>query len=174
MVGCMAVSSVRPCGYVFRGRRRLAFGFLVGVFASPWQSPANPLPPLCQWYPAARCRRFARTGQIHETAAYGLIGPGSNQTGAHAPGVVGPFYTDLQWRGLPPGSAEQRGAESQRLRSRSEVQLASAVQPPSTGSAMPFTNPLRAGSARKATAWAMSPGAAKRAIGTRSTMSASV
>jgi len=51
------------------------------------------LPPLCQWYPAARFRRFALTGQIHETAAYGLIGPGSNQTGTHAPGIVGPFYT---------------------------------------------------------------------------------
>jgi hypothetical protein len=38
------------------------------------------------------------------------------------------------------------------LRSRSAVQLASAVQPPSTGSATPLTKPLRAGSARNATA----------------------
>jgi hypothetical protein len=62
----------------------------------------------------------------------------------------------------------------QRFCMRSEFQLASAVQPPSTGSATPLTKPLRAGAARKATAWAMSSGAANRAMGTRSTMSESV
>jgi hypothetical protein len=63
--------------------------------------------------------------------------------------------------------------QDQRLRSRSVVQLASAIQPPSTGSVTPLTKALDAGSARKAIAAATSSGAAKRPIGTRSTMSVS-
>ena len=73
----------------------------------------------------------------------------------------------------PEGETDRVNCNGQRLRSRSVVQLASAVQPPSTGSVTPLTKPLEAGSARKETAAAMSSGEAKRAIGTCSTMSAS-
>src|SRR5215204_1434131 len=60
------------------------------------------------------------------------------------------------------------------LRRRRLSQLASANQPPSTERVCPLTKPLQSGSARKATALATSSGAAKRAIGTRPSMSASV
>ena len=53
-------------------------------------------------------------------------------------------------------------------------QLPSASQPPSTRSSMPFTKPLSFGSARKAIASAISVGLAKRAIGTRFSISASL
>jgi hypothetical protein len=61
-----------------------------------------------------------------------------------------------------------------RLRRRRAVQLASAVQPPSTGRATPLTNPLRVGSARNATAAATSSGVANRPMGTCPTMSSSL
>src|SRR5215210_4112882 len=60
------------------------------------------------------------------------------------------------------------------LRRRRLSQLASANQPPSTERVCPLTKPLHSRSARKATALATSSGAAKRAIGTRPSMSASV
>jgi hypothetical protein len=50
----------------------------------------------------------------------------------------------------------------------------SANQPPSTERVWPLTKPLHSGSARKATVLAMSSGVAKRAIGTRPSMFASV
>lgn len=61
-----------------------------------------------------------------------------------------------------------------RCRSLRLSQLASASQPPSTGRACPFTNPLNLGSAKNAMASATSVGLANRAIGTRRSMSASV
>ena len=61
-----------------------------------------------------------------------------------------------------------------RLRRRRAVQLASAVQPPSTGRATPLMNPLRIGSARNATAAATSSGVANRPMGTCPTMSSSL
>jgi len=60
------------------------------------------------------------------------------------------------------------------LRRRSDSQLASAVQPPSTVRVWPLMKPLSFESARKAMARAMSSGEAKRAMGTRCVMSASV
>ena len=62
----------------------------------------------------------------------------------------------------------------QRLRVRSDSQLPSLLQPPSTDSACPLTNPLSLPSAKKAMARAMSSGDANRAMGMRPVMSASV
>ncbi len=56
---------------------------------------------------------------------------------------------------------------------RSESQLPSAVQPPSTGKLTPLIKPLSEPSARNAIALATSWGDANRAIGTRFTISAS-
>ena len=53
-------------------------------------------------------------------------------------------------------------------------QLPSPYQPPSTERVWPLTKPLAAGSARNATASAISSGVAKRPIGVRPSMSASV
>ena len=61
-----------------------------------------------------------------------------------------------------------------RCRNRNDSQLPSAVQPPSTTSACPFTNPLCISSARKRIARAMSSGEANLPIGTRPVTSASV
>ena len=58
-------------------------------------------------------------------------------------------------------------------RRRSDCQEPSAYQPPSTESVVPLTKPLRAGSARNATACATSSGSANRPSGTWSVMSAS-
>ena len=76
--------------------------------------------------------------------------------------------------GLPdvPGRLSRAGAQSRDF-SRRLSQLASAIQPPSTGRLMPLTKPLRSSSARNAIASATSSGRAKRPIGTRLTMSAS-
>ena len=69
---------------------------------------------------------------------------------------------------------DKRYTRSYRFRSRSDSQLPSALQPPSTASAWPLTKPLSISSARKAIARAISSGLAKRAIGIRPVMSASV
>ena len=50
MVGCMAVSSVRPRGLCLARAPPIGSRFRVSGFACQWQSPANPLPPLCQCY----------------------------------------------------------------------------------------------------------------------------
>ena len=61
-----------------------------------------------------------------------------------------------------------------RFRRRSDSQLPSALHPPSTDKAWPLTKPLSSSSARKAMARAMSSGLAKRPMGIRPVMSASV
>src|SRR5918992_1835631 len=68
---------------------------------------------------------------------------------------------------FPPGGCPRRTRPPRllALARRSAVQLRSAVQPPSTGSAAPLTKPLCSGSTRKAIAAATSSGDAKRPHG---------
>ena len=48
MAWCIAVSSVRPGGQCLPRMRLIDISVPVSGFACPWQSPANPLSPLCQ------------------------------------------------------------------------------------------------------------------------------
>src|SRR5580692_6528779 len=92
------------------------------------------------------------------------------------------FVKRVQWMGFFPyvcrAPDSRNFSESWNAQSlffnRSDSQLASAVHPPSMASACPLMNPLSRSSARNAIAWAMSPGLAKRPMGTRAVMSASV
>ena len=79
-----------------------------------------------------------------------------------------------RWQYPSPAAVGPECSKAQRWPSRSDSQLPSAVHPPSTVRAAPLMNPLFVSSSRNRIALATSSGAAKRPMGTRPVMSASV